>query len=72
MTWLDLKTLKEGTVIPNCSIHREIWRGGYPGALDLPDSLMADYFSSYLQTYVERDVRSLSDIENLQLFYNFN
>ena len=73
LPWLsqDLKTLKEGTVIPNCSIHREIWRGGYPGALDLPDSLMADYFSSYLQTYVERDVRTLSDIENLQLFYNF-
>lgn len=71
--WLnqDLELLKNGASIPGLTIHHAIWRGGYPGTLNLPDTIMSDYFSSYLQTYVERDVRNLSEIENIQLFYNF-
>lgn len=71
--WLyqDLESLKNGMIIPDLSIHHTIWRGGYPGTLSLPDSIIPDYFNSYLQTYVERDVRNLSGIENIQQFYNF-
>ena len=72
-SWLgqDFKALESGSVIPNVTVHQVIWRGGYPGTLNLPDSIMSDYFNSYLQTYVERDVRTLGNVENLQLFYNF-
>ncbi len=71
--WLkqDLSGLQDGAGLPNLSLHYMIWRGGYPGILNLPDSLIADHFNSYLQTYIERDVRTLSGVENLQLFYNF-
>ena len=71
--WLaqDISALQKGQLIPDVSVHRAIWRGGYPGTINLPDDLMADYFSSYVQTYIERDIRSISEIHNLQLFYRF-
>ncbi len=48
-----------------------VFRGGLPGTLDLPESLLPHFFSSYLQTYVERDIRTVADIGNLQLFSRF-
>ncbi len=48
-----------------------IFRGGLPGTLDLPEALLPHFFSSYLQTYVERDIRTVADIGNLQLFSRF-
>jgi len=51
--------------------YRTIYRGGLPGTLDLPESLLPRFFSSYLQTYVERDIRTVADIGNLQLFSRF-
>jgi len=48
-----------------------IFRGGMPGTLDLPETLLPRFFSSYVQTYVERDIRTVADIGNLQLFSRF-
>lgn len=48
-----------------------IWRGGMPGTIDLPNSALGAYFSSYIQTYVERDVRLLENIEDLSNFGRF-
>ncbi len=48
-----------------------IWRGGMPGTIDLPNDALSAYFSSYVQTYVERDVRLLENIEDLSNFGRF-
>ena len=48
-----------------------IWRGGMPGTIDLPNDALPAYFSSYVQTYVERDVRLLENIEDLSNFGRF-
>lgn len=48
-----------------------LWRGGLPGLLDLPDDLVPDYLRSYVQTYVERDVRTMGDIRDLAAFGRF-
>ncbi|MFA6066298.1 MAG: ATP-binding protein [Candidatus Babeliaceae bacterium] len=48
-----------------------IWRGGMPGTIDLPNNALPFYFSSYVQTYVERDVRLLENIEDLSAFGTF-
>ncbi len=48
-----------------------IWRGGMPGIIELPNSALPLYFSSYVQTYVERDVRLLENIEDLAAFGTF-
>jgi hypothetical protein len=44
--------------------------GGYPEAVARPRSRQL-WFSSYVQTYLERDVRSVSAVQNLALFRRF-
>ncbi len=57
------------TALP--SLLEVIWRGCLPQAWDLPFSEMARFFSSYIQTYVERDLRLVEKIEDLQSFGTF-
>jgi hypothetical protein len=45
-------------------------RGGYPEALALPRSA-ALWYRSYIQTYLERDVRAISSIRDLATFRRF-
>ena len=48
----------------------DLWLGGYPEALAAPESASL-WFSSYLQTYLERDVRSIMAIHDLVTFRRF-
>ncbi len=48
-----------------------IWNGGMPGVLTLPDHLHADYFKAYLNTYIERDVRVVGQIDDIHSFSQF-
>lgn len=48
-----------------------LFRGTFPGTLDLPTGQIPRYFSSYLQTYVDRDVRTMENIQNLAEFDRF-
>jgi len=50
---------------------RFLWRGGFPGLLDIPDEMVGGYLASYIQTYVERDVRRLENIRELAAFSRF-
>ena len=47
-----------------------LYRGSYPRqyAQDIPS---ASFFADYIQTYVERDVRQLVNVQNLGLFQRF-
>lgn len=48
-----------------------LWRGSLPGILDMPDEIVPGYFRSYIQTYVERDIRLLENIRELSSFDRF-
>ncbi len=48
-----------------------LFRGTFPGTLDLPTSQIPRYFHSYLQTYVDRDVRTMENIQGLAEFDRF-
>ena len=48
-----------------------LWRGTMPGLIDAPDSLVSSYFDSYVQTYIERDIRIIEDVKNLSDFGRF-
>lgn len=48
-----------------------LFRGTYPRAIQLPLSELERFFLSYIQTYVERDIRLVENIENLSLFGDF-
>jgi len=51
-------------------VNNEIWRGFYPRLVESGIS-PADFYPSYIQTYVERDIRTLKAIENLNTFTRF-
>lgn len=53
------------------SIYETLWRGGLPGLLKLDNTLVRDYHSAYIQTYIERDVRLMENIADLSLFHRF-
>jgi len=48
-----------------------IWRGGYPKLITLPDRLVGTFFESYVTTVVERDIRTVAGVGDLQLFGRF-
>lgn len=60
------------TEIPHAglNINETIWKGFYPRLHDVGIA-PTDFYPSYLQTYIERDVRSLKAIENLSTFSRF-
>lgn len=52
------------------NIWKIIHRGGYPEMQD-PDMDWAMYFSNYVKTYLERDVRELASVQDLDAFRRF-
>lgn len=48
-----------------------LFRGTFPGTCTLPTSQIPRYFNSYVQTYIERDVRVQEDIRQLTEFSRF-
>ena len=66
---LDNTELKEARLLPR-DYEQAILQGGYPGRIDLeidPET----FYSSYLASYVERDVSELITPANLDVFQRF-
>ena len=43
-------------------LYRRIWVGSFPGAILASPELRGDFYRSYVQTYVQRDVRDLARV----------
>lgn len=56
---------------PPLDLWASFLRGGYPELAVAPERDFSLWHASYLQTYLERDVRSLRQIGDLTLFQNF-
>jgi predicted AAA+ superfamily ATPase len=52
------------------SLERVLWIGGYPDPVINPESREL-WLSSYVQTYLERDVRNLINVKDLRTFGQF-
>lgn len=52
-------------------IYQTLWCGTLPGILKIDPLLITDFYASYVQTYIERDVRMLENIRDLSLFDRF-
>ena len=61
---------RQKTVVGPKNVWEYIYRGGYPGVQD-PNVDWQMYFSSYVKTYLERDVRELSAVQDLDAFRKF-
>lgn len=55
---------------PQKNIWQIIHRGGYP-ELQNPDVDWGTFYANYVKTYIERDVRNLSAVQNLDIFRKF-
>ncbi|RED48930.1 ATP-binding protein [Seonamhaeicola aphaedonensis] len=63
-------TLSEIKEVAPKSIHEKLFKGFYPPLYDKPFEIQK-WFSNYIRTYIERDVRQLKNIENLVVFERF-
>ena len=52
-------------------IFHRIWKGSYPALFKSSDKIWKLFYDSYLQTYIERDVRQIIKVSNELLFVNF-
>jgi uncharacterized protein len=64
-----LPELDQAGAVPG-SLDEILFKGFYPVLYDRPIQ-PAEYYPSYIQTYIERDVRSIKNIGNLSLFQRF-
>lgn len=52
-------------------LYHTIWKGSYPQMEGSDDAFWEIFYDSYLQTYIQRDVRELSSVGNLLDFMKF-
>ncbi len=53
------------------SLYQKIWEGSYPRLITKESINRELFFQSYVQTYIERDVKDAYNINNSITFYNF-
>ena len=66
---LSYQELKNTAYRPQ-NLNEWLYNGGYPRIYD-KDIAPSDYFPSYVQTYLERDIRLLKNIGNMSKFTRF-
>ena len=71
LPWERPKTRPAVTHLAAPDLWRNLLRGGYPELVAEPDRDISLWHSSYVQTYLERDVRSLRQVGDLISFQNF-
>lgn len=52
-------------------LYRRIWLGSFPQIIAQPEMDRDVFYSSYIQTYIQRDVREITNISSETGFYNF-
>src|SRR6266568_7043702 len=71
---VELETLSFAeiqTALPQTEIETAIVRGGFPELYANPEIDSVAFYNSYLATYLERDVRSLTNVGSLRDFERF-
>lgn len=53
------------------TLYSNIWRGSYPRVIAEPDISTDLFYSSYVQTYVQRDIKEIINISSEKSFYQF-
>lgn len=53
------------------SIYKKIWQGSFPKVINMSVKQRNLYYRSYIQTYIQRDVRDVIDVSNDTGFYKF-
>ena len=67
----DLDNLKQKKYIDINKAFELIFNGGMPELYDIKDMDRNEFYNSYISTYIERDVRKIKDIGNVETFKKF-
>lgn len=69
--WID--SAKKATETPGTlsGIYNRIWHGSFPKVAEATDSVRNIFYQSYIQTYIQRDVKDILSISDETLFYRF-
>jgi uncharacterized protein len=70
-TWLSQARRKSPVVNDVNTLYQRIWQGSYPRVVTEPNISVDIFYSSYLQTYVQRDIKDTLAINNDKAFYDF-
>jgi len=65
------KLQRSGTPAGLHDLYSHIWRGSFPGLVARPGASRDLFFGSYLQTYLQRDVRDLAQVGDQTAFLRF-
>lgn len=53
------------------TIYQRIWRGSFPKLIANPEVSRDIFYNSYMQTYIQRDVKDILNISDETQFFNF-
>jgi predicted AAA+ superfamily ATPase len=68
-----IKKQPSGKPLTSSELYKRIWQGSFPRLIVNKNAAKAwkTFYSSYVQTYIERDVKDFYNIENEIAFYHF-
>lgn len=76
-SWLE-RFFENPDEVPNVTRHplpfslsEQLYRGFFPEAQNIPLNMIPDFYEGYLRTYLERDIRMLTDVHDLFTFSRF-
>lgn len=69
--FLPTNEFPDSTAVKTPELFRRIWQGSYPEIYNADEMKREFFYSGYLQTYLERDVRELDHVTDLERFYKF-
>jgi predicted AAA+ superfamily ATPase len=69
--WLDNARKYRKNDFNLMEVYKRIWRGSFPQMVLHPNADRDLFYASYVQTYIQRDVREITNITNETGFYNF-
>ena len=66
---LSIKELKQADLLCD-RVEDQLYKGFYPRVYQ-PEVNAQTYYENYISTYVERDIRSIRNIDNILIFKKF-
>ena len=69
--WIEHARQQVRTPMDLMAIYTAIWRGSFPKVVTSDDAIRDIFYNSYIQTYIQRDVRSLARVGDEMAFMRF-
>lgn len=69
--WIENNKFKANKLSQLKDIYQQIWQGSFPRVNESKGSIRDIFYRSYIQTYIQRDVKDILNISDETSFYKF-